>query len=127
MKKILLIPLLAFSINSVFASPAVMVGVSYNFDSRDFGVTAKLLSDDEEDEIVGAVGATYYPGSTTSKFGVDAGVGYTFDNAAAVVSWDFIRKESQVSVGWADVDDDAPTSGGTPEVPPTDETDGIPL
>ncbi len=108
MKNIFFIALLATSTSVVSANPTVMAGISYNFGSRDLGLTIKVLSNDEGKEVVGAVGATYYPASKENVFGIDAGIGYTFDaDAAVVVSWDFLRKDSQVSIGYADIDDDS--------------------
>ena len=88
------------------ANPAAFVGLSYSFGgSSGVGLTVKVLSDDKEDQAVAALGATYYP-TAVNKFGIDLSAGYTFNNAAALVGWDFLQKSVQVSGGWADIEDD---------------------
>ncbi len=81
-----------------------MLGLSYSFNGE-FGVTVKVLSSSDEDEFVAAVGATYYPFAKKS-FGLDAGVGYTVEDAATVLSWEFLQEAAQVSIGYADTDSD---------------------
>ena len=109
-----LLLLAGLSVNS-HAEATWMAGVSYTF-SGQFGITLKALSDDKKSKTVGVVGATYYPFAAQS-FGVDAGAGYTYDDAAATISWDFLQKTVQFSGGYADIEEDkkkyyAPSSGG---------------
>jgi hypothetical protein len=80
-----------------------MAGISITFNG-DAGITLKALSDDKESRTVGSIGATYYPFAAKS-FGFDVGAGYTYDDAAAIVSWDFIQNSVQFSAGYADIDD----------------------
>ncbi len=87
------------------ADPAAFVGISYSFGGSGVGISVKVLSDDEEDQVVAALGATYYP-MATDKFGIDLSAGYAFDDAAVLVGWDFLQKSVQVSAGWADIEDD---------------------
>ena len=107
---------------NVFADATYMAGISYTF-SGQFGVTLKALSDDKKSRTVGVIGATYYP-FAPQPFGVDVGAGYTYDDAAATISWDFLQKTVQVSGGYADIDEDKkkyyvpPSGGGTP--PPSE-------
>ena len=106
---------------NVFADATYMAGISYTF-SGQFGVTLKALSDDKKSRTVGVIGATYYP-FAPQPFGVDVGAGYTYDDAAAIISWDFLQKTVQFSGGYADIEEDkkkyyAPPSGGTP--PPSE-------
>jgi hypothetical protein len=89
---------------SATADPAAFVGVTYSFGGN-FGVTAKVLSSDHEDNGVLAVGATWYPGAA-KQFGLDVSAGYAGDNAAALIGWDFLQQKAQFSAGWADTDDD---------------------
>lgn len=111
-----LISLLPFTIQ---ADPAAFVGISYSFGGPGVGISVKVLSDDEEDQAVAALGATYYP-MAVNKFGIDLSAGYAFDDAAVLVGWDFLQKSVQVSAGWADIEDDkskpahvsAPSGGG---------------
>lgn len=102
MMPLLLLGLLPFSAQ---ADPAAFVGISYSFGGSGVGISIKILSDDEEDQVVAAVGATYYP-MAADKFGIDLSAGYAFDNAAVLVGWDFLQKSVQVSAGWADTEDD---------------------
>ncbi|WP_214660519.1 hypothetical protein [sulfur-oxidizing endosymbiont of Gigantopelta aegis] len=86
-----------------FASPTYMAGVSFTF-GGDFGLTLKALTDDKKSRAVGSIGATYYP-FAAKTFGFDLGAGYTYSDAAAIVSWDFIQNSVQFSAGYADIDD----------------------
>lgn len=88
----------------VFADPAFMAGLSINFGGGQqpaLGITGKILSSDQPDEVVGAAGATWF---FDGYWGLDAGVGYTFDNSAVTLTYDFLNERPQFSVGWADID-----------------------
>jgi len=95
-----------------FADPAAMVGLSFDFGHDDWtqgvGLTAKVLSSDEQDHLVGALGATWFPMDQQKPYGIDLGVGYTFDNTAVTAGYDFINMTPQVSAGWADTQDKKP-------------------
>ena len=93
-------------------------GISYIFGTSpgDFGVTVKILSDDDENTAVLGGGVSYYPLSEARKFGVDADVGYLFQNSAVTVGWDFLQKKPQLGVGYIDTDDGNPTPAA-PSVP----------
>lgn len=87
-----------------YADPTVMLGVSINFGGGEkpaMGLTAKVLSSDRPDEVVGAAGATYF---FDGYWGLDAGVGYTFDNSAVTLTYDFLNSRPQFSAGWADIE-----------------------
>jgi len=73
------------------ADVGVMLGVGYTFGGAGPAITLKALSTDKQDEGVVAAGVSYYPLSQ-NKFGVDVGAGYQADNAAAIVSWDFLQR-----------------------------------
>ena len=107
--KSILIPVTALLLSSGLSSNTMadvtyMAGVSYAFNGQ-FGLTLKALSDDNKSRVVGALGATYYP-LAPKPFGIDAGVGYTYDDAAVTVSWDFLQEAAQISAGYADIDED---------------------
>ncbi|SNY53984.1 hypothetical protein SAMN06297129_2694 [Pseudooceanicola antarcticus] len=86
------------------ADPAVMLGLALNFggaaDTK-LGLTTKLLSDNRPDQLVGAIGGTYFFDGT---WGLDVGIGYTFDEAAVTLSYDFINNAPQVAAGWANIE-----------------------
>ncbi len=104
MQKSIIGILLVISSLTVSADPTYMVGISYSFNG-DVGVSAKVLSNDGQDEIVGVAGATYYPFSD-DKFGIDLGTGYTFSNSTTTASWDFLKQSIQLSAGYADIEDE---------------------
>ena len=85
--------------------PTVMVGIAYNLSGpaskKNLGFTAKVVSSDEEDAWVGALGATLYPWSGQS-IGVDISAGYNFSNSTVLIGYDFLKKSPQLSAGWAD-------------------------
>jgi len=88
-----------------FAEPALMLGLSYTFggqQSSQMGITARALSDNSQNTLVGVAGVTYFP--WTNAWGVDAGIGYNFDNMSINLSYDFLNEGIQVSGGWADLD-----------------------
>ncbi|MGY8872217.1 MAG: hypothetical protein ACKVJE_17410 [Pseudomonadales bacterium] len=115
MKKTLFLTLSILCASTAQADPAIMFGLSYSFNGE-FGVTVKALSNDDEDEFVAAVGATFYP-YTNKSFGLDAGIGYTFDDAAAVLSWDFLQEAAQASIGYANTDSNKSSSPVTTPAP----------
>ena len=102
-KKSLIMVALAALSTQAQADVGFMVGFGWTFGGGGPAITAKVLSSDKRDEAVAAAGVSYYPLSQ-KKFGVDAGVGYNFDNAAAIVSWDFLQSGAQLSGGWSDTE-----------------------
>ena len=88
------------------ADTTYMVGMAFNFgkgQSVSPGVTMKVLSDNQANKIVGALGASYFF-DQGGYFGVDAGVAYLFEeDIAAALTYDFINERPQISVGYADV------------------------
>lgn len=85
--------------------PTVMLGVAFNFGGgsaqSNVGITLKLLHSDRRNRAVGAVGVSFFPWGDDVAFGLDAGIGYTGRNAAAVISYDFLNASPQFSAGWA--------------------------
>ena len=88
-----------------YAEPALMLGLSLNFGGgrSKVGVTSKVLSGNEPDQVVGAAGITYFFDDTGIAF--DAGVGYTLDGGAITFTYDFTNGSPQVSVGSVDTKD----------------------
>jgi hypothetical protein len=87
------------------AEGTLMLGLSMNFGAgkdTSLGVTAKVLSDNKRNSLVGAAGVSYFF-ENGGYFGADAGLGYTFSRGAAVLSYDFLNKRPQLSAGWADI------------------------
>ncbi len=102
------------------ADPTYMLGIGLSFggnQSPQFALTGKILSDDEEDEAVLALGLNYYPNS--GEIGADLGVGYLFDNSAVVLGYDFLQKTPLLSLGFADTDDGASAAPATTVAPTT--------
>jgi hypothetical protein len=93
-----------------YADPTVMLGLSLNFGGGEskLGATAKLLSNDAPNEFVGAAGITYF--FDDGSVGLDAGLGYTFDNSAVTFTYDFLNESPQLSAGWADIAQPRPKS-----------------
>jgi hypothetical protein len=117
-KRILVTSLILVAPSLAQADPGLFVGVAYTFGQGDkgFGLTLKVTSSDKEDHAIVAAGVSYYPMQPANKFGVDAGVGYNFSNAAVTLGWDFLQKATQLAVGFADTDDDTPAAA-----PPSEE------
>lgn len=103
-------------------------GISYVFGSSfsegDFGITAKILSDDDPNTAVAAAGVSYFPFAKEKKLGADLSTGYLFENAAVTGGWDFLQWKPQVAVGYVNTEDDkstpvvAPAPSETPsEIP----------
>ncbi|MBN2646222.1 MAG: hypothetical protein JXR44_00375 [Thiotrichales bacterium] len=85
---------------SAQAEPTYFIGVAYTF-GGEFGVTGKILTDDEQDSFSASVGATYYP-YAYEKFGVDLGGTYAFDKIALGAGFDFVKNAPVISAGYAD-------------------------
>lgn len=107
MKKLLMTTAMAsvMMTSVALAEGTVMLGLSVNFGAGkdpSVGVTAKVLSDNKRDSVVGAAGVSYFF-DNGGYFGVDAGLGYTFTQGAAVLSYDFLNKRPQLSAGWANI------------------------
>lgn len=104
MKKALGVVLLSLLASTARADITYMVGISFTL-TGEMGVTAKLLTNDKEEEFVAAGGVTYYPFST-SIFGADVSAGYVFENGTITGGWDFLQQIPQVSFGLADTEED---------------------
>ena len=91
---------------SFFDQPAVMLGLTFNFGggsaAQNFGITAKVLSNDWQDYQAAAVGFTYFPMNETNKVGLDAGLAYKSTFAVGTIGWDFLNNQPQVGAGYVD-------------------------
>ena len=111
------------------AGPQAMFGLSYNWGGstgwQNLGVSVKVVSDNEKDQVIAAAGLSYYPWSPADKFGADLSGGYLFDSFALTAGWDFLQNGWIVSAGYVNtVDGD----GGDPSPDPeptsgSEETD----
>jgi len=112
-KRLLVLGIFTFGlVTQAQAGASGFFGISYVLGTSlgDFGVTAKVLSDDDENTGVLGAGVSYYPFSEANKFGVDASVGYLFQNSAVTLGWDFLRMKPQLGIGYIDTED----GGSTP-------------
>ena len=82
-----------------YAEPSLMLGFALNFGggATKFGVTSKVLSDNQTDQLVGVAGITYFFDDKSVAF--DAGVGYTLDGSAITLTYDFTNGSPQISAG----------------------------
>ena len=105
----LLASLLLCSSASVMADTGVFIGVVYDFGGSNakqgLGFSAKLVSDDEPDKAVGAIGISYFP-QAASKLGADVSVGYTFDNGLVTLGYDLFNKQPQIGLGYMDTEEE---------------------
>lgn len=108
MKKTLLAAALSVFAMGAQADAGYMLGVSYSLGPpaslKNLGFTAKVLSSDREEKWVGAAGVSLFPWADRN-LGLDVGAGYTFQDATALISYDFLQMAPQLSVGWSDTDD----------------------
>ncbi len=90
---------LLFSRVPAYAEPSLMLGFALNFGggATRLGVTSKVLSDNESDQVVGVAGITYFFDDKSVAF--DAGVGYTLDGSAITLTYDFSNGSPQLSAG----------------------------
>jgi hypothetical protein len=87
------------------AEGTLMLGLSLNFGGGKesaYGVTAKVLSSNVDNSVVGAAGVSYFF-DNGGYLGADLGLSYTFDNSATVLSYDFLNNRPQISAGCADI------------------------
>ncbi|MBF6057015.1 hypothetical protein [Thiomicrorhabdus heinhorstiae] len=88
----------------VQADATAMIGGVYTFNGK-FGLTAKVLSDDQKDTFVATAGATYYP-NAREKVDVDVGAGYNFSSDIVIgAGWGLFSSQPQLTAGFADIKD----------------------
>ena len=104
-------------VTQVQAGAGGFFGISYVFGSSlgGFGVTAKILSDDDPNTGVIGAGVSFFPYAEEKKFGADLSAGYLFENVAVTGGWDFLQRKPLLAVGYVNTEDD----GTTPVAPPT--------
>jgi hypothetical protein len=96
--------------NAALADPAIMMGLSVNFGGGGElapGVTAKVLSSDEQDQAVAAAGVSYFPGAA-NPLGFDISAGYNFNEGTALIGYDLLHTQFQASAGWVNTQDEEP-------------------
>lgn len=103
-KMIALASLLSIS-TPTMADTGVFIGVVYDFGGKsNIGFSAKLVSNDEEDKVVGTLGLSYFP-TSTAKLGADIGLGYTYKNGLVTGSYDLFNQKPQFGIGYMDTQD----------------------
>jgi hypothetical protein len=102
---------------SLMADTGVFIGVVYDFGSNAGpGLSAKLVSNDEDDKLVATIGISFFP-SATRRVGVDISAGYTFNNGLVTAGYDFINGAPQFGLGYMNTDNG--TVAPAPVTPPT--------
>jgi hypothetical protein len=100
------------------ADPAGFVGLAVSFgggNGAKFGLTAKVLSSDKQDEWVAAAGVTYYF-TEADNIGFDLSAGYSnTDNVSILVGYDLVQRAPVASIGWSDTKEPATVL----EIPPS--------
>lgn len=90
------------------AHPTLLFGIAVEFgdsvSTPDVGVTAKVLSSNRPNQFVVGGGVGYFPWSD-QPFGVDLDIGYTFNHAAILGGYDFLRQKPQLSAGFVPTDE----------------------
>lgn len=117
MKKLMIPAAAALACTLAQAGAGVMVGVSYNFGGT-AGITFKVLSTDRVDRAAAVVGVTYFPSQTQSPWGLDAGLGYNAKRATVSLSYDFLNKAPQLSLGVNNAKDKQTTQAAAPAPAP---------
>ena len=96
---------LCASLAALAATPAAadatgFLGLSFSFGNGTVSssVSARILSNDAQDEWAAGAGVSYYFAGETGV-GVDLGVARNFTNSAGFVGYDFLRNQPVVSFG----------------------------
>ncbi|WP_370270585.1 hypothetical protein [Nioella sp.] len=99
--------------SAAYADPTFMLGGTISFGAgqgSQFGISARILSNNQEDEATFGAGITYYPGS--GDFGYDVFAGWNFDNSVLGIGYDFGQRTPIMSLGVSN------TEGPTPQAVP---------
>ncbi len=87
-----------------------MFGLTYGLGGpialKNLGFTLKVVSSNEEEKWIGAIGANWYPWSDKTAFGIDLGAGYNFENGSLTIGYDFLTRKPVLSGGYTDTKDD---------------------
>jgi opacity protein-like surface antigen len=121
MKKLLLSTSAAalLGLSPAAADPTFMLGGTFTFGAgqgTQFGISARVISDNRPDQGVLGAGVTFYPGD--GEFGFDVFAGYTFDEGVFGVGYDFAQRQPLVSLGYANMRDEAPPPVSCQPQPP---------
>lgn len=89
----------------LFQKPGLMVGLAFDLSAApkiaDIAITAKVLSNRQENHFVLGAGVSYFPWASESKFGLDVSAGHNFEHSNMMVGYDFIQNKPQISGGWS--------------------------
>lgn len=105
--------------STAYADPTFMLGGTISFGTgqgSQFGISARILSNDQEDEATFGTGVTYYPGS--GDFGYDVFAGWSFDNAVFGVGYDFRQRTPIMSLGVSNTQEHTPLAAPMPPQSP---------
>ncbi len=123
-KQLLIVGALLFGlVAQAQAGAGGFFGLSYTLGTSldNLGVTAKVISDNEEDTAIVGAGVDFYPFAAGNKFGVDISAGYLFTDFAVTVGWDFLQKKTQFSAGYVNTVEDKKSSSPAPAPAPSSE------
>lgn len=115
MKQLFVTTFLFAATTAATAGPALMLGVSHNFGGAT-GITLKLLSTNREDKAALAVGVSYAPGREAQRWSWDTGVAYNFKRSSLVLSYDWVPRQTQLSLGLSNLK--APPAADAPAPTP---------
>ncbi len=120
-KHLLIVGVLLFGlVAQAQAEVSGFFGLSYTLGASldNLGVTAKVMSDDEEDTAIVGAGVDFYPFAEGNKFGIDISAGYLFTDFALTIGWDFLQKKPQFSAGYVNTKEDKKSSSAPPPAAP---------
>ena len=127
-KQLLIVGVLLFGlVAQAQAGVGGFFGLSYTLGASlgNLGVTAKVISDNEEDTAIVGAGVDFYPFAAGNKFGIDISAGYLFTDFAMTIGWDFLQKKPQFSAGYVNTIEDKKSSS-PPAPAPTSESASTP-
>ena len=115
-----------FAMMAAFADGLqAMFGVSYTWGGSigngNFGISAKVISSREKNNLIAVGGVTYYPWAPVDKLGVDVSAGYLFEDFALTAGWDFIQSDWLVSAGYVNTIEESDGHGDNAAPPPADD------
>lgn len=81
-------------------SPSAMFGMVVGFGNggTTIGFSAKYLTSNQPDTVVGAAGVTYYPWAD-NHWGFDIGIGYSSGDFGGTLTWDVLQMTPQIGLG----------------------------
>ena len=106
MKKIILALSVSLAAANASADVGGFIGITYVFGANaGAGITLQATSTRREDRAIAAAGVSLYPFGPSPKFGIPVGVGYQGNNAAGIVSYDFLMQGFAISGGYVNTRD----------------------